>query len=429
MSRDYTLPYGKGSVDFHLPEGLGLRGVLEPPSSLSRPEVEVIKESLENPIDSPRLRDIVSPGETVCIVVSDVTRVWQRMAVYLPFVVEELLSGGIREEDISFICSTGTHRAQTKEEHRLLLGDLADRFRIVDHDSTDQDSLVDIGTTSRGTPVVVNRMVTECDRLVITGAITYHVMAGWGGGRKSILPGVASYDGIQKNHSLALKPSPETGRDMRCRCAYLEDNPIHLDMNEACEILPPDFSFNVVIGGDGRIAAAVSGHWRSSHTRGTEIVNDLNGVKVRSKADVVIASAGGYPKDMVLYQSAKTVFNSAEAVVDGGTLVVVARCDEGSGSDEFLEILTKQDDQKEREKVLRERFTIPRYVGYLLAEQASRVSLVLVSVLKPSDLKGSGIVAVSSVEEAMAQVGKNHSQGGTVYVVPQGGTVFPFVEE
>ncbi len=424
-----NLGYGKGEVNLSLPQGLTLKGVLEPPQALSRPEEEVIRESLSNPIDSPNLRDIVSAGETVCIVVSDVTRAWQRMAVYLPFVVEELMAGGVREEDICFLSATGTHRAQTEEEHRMLLGDLVDRFRIVDHDCTDDGSLVNLGMTSRGTPLKVNRMVTQCDRLIITGAVTYHVMAGWGGGRKSILPGVASYDAIQANHALALKPSPHTGRDMRCRCAIMENNPIHLDMEEACEMVSPDFAFNVVIGGDGRIAAAVSGHWRSSHLRGTELVNDLNGVTVDGRSDVVIASAGGYPKDMVLYQSAKTVFNSAEAVKDGGTLVVVARCEEGAGSDECLEIMTAYPDQIEREKVLRDRFSIPRYVGYLLAEQASRTNLILVSDMNRSDLEGSGIVAVSTVEEAMMEVEKRHPQGGSAYVIPHGGSVFPFVEK
>lgn len=424
-----NLGYGKGEVNLSLPQGLTLKGVLEPPEALSRPEEEVIRESLANPIDSPRLRDIVSAGETVCIVVSDVTRAWQRMAVYLPFVVEELMAGGVREEDISFLTATGTHRAQTEEEHRMLLGDLVDRFRVVDHDCTDDDSLVNLGMTSRGTPLKVNRMVTQCDRLIITGAVTYHVMAGWGGGRKSILPGVASYDAIQANHALALKPSPDTGRDMRCRCANLEDNALHLDMEEACQMVSPDFAFNVVIGGDGRIAAAVSGHWRSSHLRGTELVNGLNGVTVEDRADVVVASAGGYPKDMVLYQSAKTVFNSAEAVKDGGTLVVVARCQEGAGSDECLEILTEYPDQIEREKALRDRFSIPRYVGYLLTEQAARVNLVLVSDMNQTDLEGSGIVAVSTAEEAMTEVEKRHPQGGSVYIIPHGGAVFPFIKD
>lgn len=423
-----NLGYGKGEVNLSLPQGLALKGVLEPPQALYRPEEEVIRESLSNPIDSPRLRDIVSSGETVCIVVSDVTRAWQRMAVYLPFVVEELMAGGVREEDICFLSATGTHRAQTEEEHRMLMGDLVDRFRVVDHDCTDDGSLVNLGMTSRGTPLKVNRMVTQCDRLIITGAVTYHVMAGWGGGRKSILPGVASYDAIQVNHALALKPYPDTGRDMRCRCAIMENNPIHLDMEEACEMVSPDFAFNVVIGGDGRIAAAVSGHWRSSHLRGTELVNDLNGVTVDGRSDVVIASAGGYPKDMVLYQSAKTVFNSAEAVRDGGTLVVVARCQEGSGSDECLEIMTAYPDQVDREKVLRDRFSIPRYVGYLLAEQASRTNLILVSDMNRSDLEGSGIVAVSTVEEAMMEVEKLHHDGGSAYVIPHGGSVFPFVK-
>ena len=146
-------------------------------------------------------------GEKVCIVISDVTRRWQSPETYLPILVAELEAAGIRDEDMLIISATGTHRRQTPEEHvGLVTQAVYDRIRLVDHQCTEEEQLAYVGTTTRGTPVYLDRRVLACDKVILTGGVVYHFMAGFGGGRKSILPGIAGRETIMKNHNLALNP-------------------------------------------------------------------------------------------------------------------------------------------------------------------------------------------------------------------------------
>ncbi len=423
--RSYDLPYGKGLQTLELPEWCELLGVLDLPPQEEISEEAVIRKALEHPLGTPRLREMVSPGESVCVVVSDITRAWQRMGVYLPYLVEELRAGGIREKDIHFLCATGTHRAQTEEEHRFILGsELGDRFTLIDHDCRDESSLVDLGTTSFGTPVRIHRLALECDRLILTGVVAYHVMAGWGGGRKSLLPGIAGYESIQANHALALHPEKGKGRNPLARCGNFDNNPVHLDMVEGCALAKPDFLFNVVMGSQG-IAAAVSGHWIEAYEEGVRLVDALDGVPISQKADLVIASAGGYPKDLLFYQASKAIFNASEAVRDGGVLLVLAECAEGLGSQEFLHMLTAYPHATERENALREHFSIARYVGYLLREYTSRCRVILVSSLNPQGVEGAGITVIPSLEKALDLARPLLPPKASTYVIPFGGSLFP----
>ncbi|HPJ25547.1 MAG TPA: nickel-dependent lactate racemase [Synergistaceae bacterium] len=421
----YTLPYGKNYRNVELPPSCGLQDVLDLPPQEEISEEAVIRRALENPIGTSRLRDMVSPGESVCIVVSDITRAWQRMGVYLPYLVEELEAGGVRDGDMHFLCSTGTHRSQTEEEHRFILGpELADRFTLIDHDCRDEKALVFLGTTSFGTPVKIHKLALECDHLVLTGVVAYHVMAGWGGGRKSVLPGIAAYESVQANHSLALHPGRGKGRNPRVRCGNFEDNPVHLDMVEGCALAKPDFLFNVIMGSRG-IAGAVSGHWQTAYEEGVRLVEAQDGVPIPERRDLVIASAGGYPKDLLFYQASKAIFNASEAVRDGGVLIVLAECSEGLGSEEFLHMLTAYPEEEKREDALRQDFSIARYVGYLLREYTSRCRVILVSSLDPSGLEGSAITVVPTLEEALELARPLLPRESAAYILPHGGSLFP----
>jgi nickel-dependent lactate racemase len=199
------MKYGAGSVEVSVPEK-NLIGVIEKSvPEVKETEEEIILKALAGPIGTPRLGEIVKPGQTVAIVVSDVTRLWQRMNIYLPYIVRELNQAGIRDENIRFIGAMGFHRGQSREEHEKLLGEeLKDRFVIHDHDCEDKGNLTFLGTTGRGTPVWINKMAMDSDHIVLTGGCTYHPFVGWGGGKKSILPGIVGLDTIQHNHRMVL---------------------------------------------------------------------------------------------------------------------------------------------------------------------------------------------------------------------------------
>jgi len=422
----FHLGYGKEGIEFELRQKnfpVVLEGKL---NEKAASPAEIITAALADPIESPLLSEIVDPGDKVCIVISDLTRSWQRMDQYLPYIVRELENGGISDRDIFFLTSTGSHRPHTSEEHRKLLGDdLYDRFSIIDHNCEDRSELVFVGTTVYGTKVEVNRKALEADRLIITGAIAYHFMAGWGGGRKSIMPGICGYESIQNNHALALDPEPGMGRNLNCCTGNFTNNVLHLDMIEATEMVRPDFLFNVIMDEGGNIGGAVAGHWKTAHEAGVAMVDEIDGVAIEKKADLVVTTPGGYPKDINLYQSTKAIFNALDAVKPGGVIISLCRCNEGFGNSEVRDILIECKDSNERESYLRERFSIARYIGYVTGYVSENWHLVLVSEMESPELESLGIRTFKTMEDAL-----NYAEGifggeFSSYVMPHGSSTLP----
>jgi len=393
----------------------------------NKTEDEIISEALYNPIDSERLKDIVNEGETICIVISDITRSWQKPHKFLYKIVEELNEGGVRDEDIIFLCAQGTHRKQTREEHKILLGEeLSKRFEVHDHDCFDEENMVYLGDTTYGTPVIVNKKAVECNHIVITGAIIYHFLVGWSGGKKSILPGIASFKTISLNHSLSLKEGLGSGT-RECVCSgNIIENPVHDDMMQATAMVKPTFMFNVIMGPDGNISGAVSGDYVTAHEEGRKIVDSIDGVNIKKKSDIVIASAGGSPKDINLYQSIKTLINAKEAVVDRGTIIVLAECSEGIGEiKDINDMILNFDNMLDREKDLRENYTISKYVGYFFCETGEKYKLILVSEIDPALLKNTKIIVTKTLEEALEIAYKNENRNLTINLMPHGATTLP----
>ena len=218
-----AMKFGQQSFEVKLPPQQ-IAAELEP-NRVELPQrtpAEHIRWALDHPIDSKPLKELVKPGETVCIIISDVTRRWQSPETYIPVLIAELEAAGVRDEDMLIISATGTHREQTREEHiGLVTQAVYDRIRLVDHRCTDEENLKYVGTTSRGTPVYLDKRALECDHIILTGGVVYHFMAGFGGGRKSILPGIAGRETIMKNHNLALNPGLGAGSNPEVRSANL----------------------------------------------------------------------------------------------------------------------------------------------------------------------------------------------------------------
>lgn len=426
MEKNFSLKYGNEEMILKIDEKNILQVIESNPVTFDKTEIEIIQEALENPIGSARLANLVQPGERVCIVIPDITRAWQRSDLYLPLVVEELKRGGVRDEDILFICALGTHRPQTAQEHRLLLGPkLADRFQVLDHDCMDQENLVYCGETSFGTPVWLNKKAMECDHLVLTGGIVYHFLAGWSGGKKYVLPGISSYETVMKNHALSLNPIRGLGPHPDVRSGNDDTNLIHLDMLEAASFAKPAFLFNVITA-EGRIAGAVAGHYQAAHDKGRELVDSIDGVTIQEKADLVIASAGGSPKDVNLYQSIKTLINAREATKPGGTMIILTESPEGLGGNvEVQEMILGYDTVLEREDALRTDYSISKYVGYYFCESAAKFDLLLVSSLDPDLLKKANITIVKTLDEALVLAYGKHGKDLTTHIMPQGANTLP----
>ena len=421
----YELKFDKEKVKVEIPDA-NLLGVLksrEVPCAAT--EEEAIRKALESPIGSPRISEKVKKGEKVCIVTCDLTRAWQHTHVYLPLLVEEIKKGGVEDKDIFFLSGTGTHRAQTPEEHKALLGEeLYKRHKIIDHQST-TDEMVDFGKTSYGTPIRFNKMAADSDHVILTGGVVYHFMAGWGGGRKAVLPGIASYETVMTNHALALNPPPGKGRNMVCRCGNVEGNLIHLDMIEAVSKLKPSFLLNVIMNASGQIGWAVAGDWQKAHAAGMDLVDSVDAIEISQHADLVVASACGFPKDINFYQTSKTIFNAQDAVRPGGALVILSACSEGYGNEEVQMMLQKFKNSDEREAELRREFTIAKHVGYCAGQTAEQYDFHLVTKMDPKLLDGTGIKVSKTLDEALEKVYAKHGKTLKTWLMPQGANTLP----
>ena len=425
--KEINMKYGQGTMQAIIEEKNLLQIIESNAFKQDKTEDEIISEALNNPIDSEKLKDMVHEGETVCIIISDITRSWQKPHKFLYKIVDELNAGGVKDEDIIFISAQGTHRKHTKEEHEILLGEnLSKRFEVYDHDCFDEENMVYLGDTSYGTPVIVNKKAVLCDHIVLTGAIIYHFLVGWSGGKKSILPGISSFKTISANHSLSLNDGLGSGTREGVCSGNIIGNPVHDDMLQGAAMVKPTFMFNVVMGPNGNIAGAVAGNYITAHQAGRKLVDSIDGVNIKKKSDIVIASAGGAPKDINLYQSIKTLINAKEAVVDGGTIIVLAKCDEGIGEvKDINDMILNFDNMLDREKELRENYTISKYVGYFFCETGEKYKLILVSEIDPALLKNTKIILVKTLEEALKVANKDQEKHLTINLMPHGGSTLP----
>ena len=424
-----AMHYGKTSFPVTLaPEEIAAE--LEPNAvELAQKTVpELVRDALAHPIDSKPLKELVKPGESVCIIISDVTRRWQSPEIYIPIVVEELESAGIRDEDILILSATGTHRRQTPEEHMGLVTEAVyRRIRVEDHVCTDEDNLQMVGTTSYGTPVLLDKRALACDHIVLTGGVVYHFMAGCGGGRKSILPGIAGRETIMKNHNLALNPGLGNGSNPEVRSANMTDsNPVHADMMEACAMAKPSFLINVVVDDNQKIIGVFAGNWITAHRAACDLVDRMYGVPAKEQTELVIASAGGYPKDLNFYQTIKTLSNALVVAKEGGTIILVTKSDEGFGNDDTQRQIAGYETMLEREKDLRENFSIGAFIGYLFAEAGEKYNMIAVTDIPQADFGTAKIHVVSTLDEALELARQYH--GGKLpraTLMPHGANTLP----
>ena len=361
--KTYEFSYGKGMQTVDLPEEHIIYDLHGKEVSVEADIAAAALKALRDPIDSKPLADIVRPGDKIAIVVSDETRLCYTDQ-FLPVIIAELNANGIPDSDIDIVIATGTHRAQTPEEDILVLGEeMVKRFRIHQHDCRDKENLVYKGTTSRGNKVYINKIVANADKIIATGAVTLHPMAGFGGGRKAIVPGVAGLETINHNHVLALAEKPGDGCNPNVTTAKLEGNPFHEDLTECVEFVNPDFLVDVVLTSDGGLYEVVAGNWKTAFYKGCKDLLEISGIPITELADVVIASGGGYPKDINLYQGTKSHMNVADAVKPGGIAIIMLECPDIKEPAVFTDWLIKSD-LKKTEQEVRDNFYMAAFVAY-----------------------------------------------------------------
>jgi len=429
-TRTIRLKYGEGEVAFSLPARQIYFEVVgkEYPAIADIPGA--IRAALESPIDSPPLRDLLRPSDKVVITVSDITRSWQRMDLVLPTLFDTISQAGIPDRNVTILVAVGGHRQNTREEMEQLCGGaVCRRVNVVNHDARDLQSMVYLGTTSRGTEVSVNRVVAEADRLILTGGIIYHYMVGYGGGRKSVIPGLSSIRTIQQNHLWAMGRELGSGSNRNARSGKTRGNECHEDMMEIAGFVRPDFIVNVVPNADGDYAGIFAGNWISAWQAGTRLVDEIYGVGIPGQADIVIASAGGSPRDINLYQTGKTLDNASYAVKKGGVMIVLGECPDIMEPPEFPKWF-QYPSILELEKALRADFTIPGWVAFKEVECSDIAAVIMVTRPDNFELVGkAGIIPVTTMEAALDEA---YRRCGTttprITLMPQGANTLPILD-
>lgn len=315
------MPYGETKLALHLPENLHI-SVIEPQHTpgLADPRA-AIRAALNAPINMPPLKDLARPEDRVGIIFSDITRPTPNWLI-LPVVLEAL--SHLPPENITLFNALGTHRENSPEEMRTMLGDdLVDRFRIVQNAPFDQSTQVCLGTSSFGHEIWINRELMDCDLKILTGFIEPHFFAGFSGGGKAIMPGMAGTTTIYGNHSAPMISSAQAD------WGITDGNPIYEEINEIVDHVENHFLLNVTLNKNKEITRVFCGERRAAHRAGCSFIKKTAMAPVSAPSDIVITTNSGYPLDQNLYQSVKGLSAAAKIVRPNGALILAAECRDG----------------------------------------------------------------------------------------------------
>lgn len=379
---------------------------------------ELVRTAIENPIGSPALCEIVHPGEKIAIVTSDITRPVPSYII-LPELLQALFACGVRAEDVTLVFALGSHRAHTPEEMRKLAGDYAyETIRCVD---SDPDDCVHMGVTDRGTPVDVTRVVAEADKRICLGNVEFHWFAGYSGGGKAIMPGVSTRKAITCNHALMASENA-------C-AAKIEGNPLREDIEQAAAVCGVDFIVNVVLDEHKHIVYAAAGDVTAAHRAACRMLDSMYLKPIPQRADIVIVSQGGAPKDMNLYQTQKALDNARHAVRDGGVVILVGACPEGAGEAVFERWMRDADSPEAILERIGREFCIGGHKAAAFAKVLVRAEICLVSQMEPETVRAFFMTPAESVEQALAYARGKLGADAKVLVMPFGGATLPRVTE
>jgi nickel-dependent lactate racemase len=415
--KSLALPFGRLALQVTVPQA-SLIDVLAPgipgPSEELLDEAALVRKALAQPIGSPRLRELARPGERITIVISDLTRPCPS-ARLLPPILDELAAAGVAEGDITVVVALGLHRPMTASELEAAAGPkLFGRVRAINHDPAD---VVHLGVTTAGTPVEIFRPVVEADKRVCLANLELHYFAGYSGGAKSILPGCASRATVTANHAMMVRPEARAGR--------LAGNPVRDDLEEGAALVGIDFILNVVVDGEHRIVGAVAGNATAAHRQGCELVAQRGLVGIPERADVVLVSAGGHPKDVNLYQAQKALDNAAHAVRDGGTIILAAECGEGLGNKTFeawIRAAASPEDWLDR---IQREFVLGGHKAAAIAMVLQRAEVYLVSTLPADLVQRCGMQPFDDLDAALAAALERLGARARILGMPQGGSILP----
>ena len=421
---DYSYKYGHGYKNFSLEQEKIMAEIkvaeMTPLTNLK----QVVLDAIYHPIDSKPLNELLQLGQKVAFICNDPTRV-ANSHDFMPILVEELNKMGIKDEDMRIVFALGTHRKMTQEEMIEAVGeDVAKRLPMYNSDCNKQEDFEYFGETSFGTPVWLNKLICDVDLVIMTGTIVHHFFSGFGGGRKAVLPGVAAMETIRRNHSLMMSPDAQLGK--------LHGNPVYEDQMEGVRLFAKEhrmFLFNAILDAKKQFLKIFAGDWEKAHLEACKFVDKVYGVEIDAPADIVIASCGGYPKDINVYQLQKTMDNAWCAVKEGGVVIIIGECEEGSGSAALEKALQEHPSPDAIKAQLEKNFVIGAHKAFAITRLMKKAKFILVSALDKKIASDLLFEAVDNVDEAIKLAEKYVGSDYKIILMPQGSLTVPLLRK
>ena len=410
------LRYGKGSITISTPPGF--LGVLLPSTKTVSPVDVLLRESFSNPIGQLGLKQTIrknKPGDVI-IIVSDMTRKIANYEKILGFLASELVDAGIDEKNIEFIVALGTHRRHTSEENKHVYGKLLDDFRFTQHDC--HGDIVSIGRTSTGIDVRVNRRAREADFVVATGRVDFHYMAGYSGGRKAVLPGIAAYETIRNNHKKLVRRGVWIGQT--------NGNIIAQEMAEAADLLGIDCTLNVVETPEGDTARIFTGHHVRVFQEAADYLSSMRKIRIEEPADCVIVSAGGYPNDKDFYHTHKSINLAISALKEKGSIILIGQCEEGFGNDKFMQLML----ENKIDALLsypEDKIEVGGHRAFLTAKILQDHNVYALTDLDSDMLQRIHFKPIRDIDQGIAAIKKEHGTILKTFIVPNGKAILPLL--
>ncbi|MBN1594232.1 MAG: nickel-dependent lactate racemase [Candidatus Coatesbacteria bacterium] len=411
------IPYGSSAIGLRIPRR-NLARIVAPAPLTAADNLSSVKAAIDDPVDSESFSEFIShPGEEILLVVNDAARPTPTARV-LPVLLD-----AARHSDFFYAVATGAHPVPSKEELNWIFGDMLRNAsgRIFMHDSRRSTDMVELGTTSRGTRVAFNQIAIDADRIMILSSVEPHYFAGYTGGRKSLLPGLAAFKTIEQNHSLALLPGVMP--------LALKGNPVHEDMLEGVSFLKDKsiFSINLVQDGAGRIYTATAGALEASFLAATKKTDEIYVVPIEERADLVISVARP-PLDRDLYQMQKALEHALLAVKEGGIIILVSKCSDGVGEDSYLSMLKRFDTPEQVLQCIKTEKTFGCHKAGRLARAALSVEIIAVTDIDPYVIRSAFMEPYSFLQQALDNSLDKAGPDASVVVLMDGSMTVPRVE-
>lgn len=416
-----SFPYGIGTILFDVPKK-NLLKVLKPNEVPPLKDLKVgVKEAIRNPIGTKRLSEIVKKGDRIAIIINDITRPVPNDQI-LPVLLEELAEVEIEPQDMVVVIANGVHRPNTPDEIREMVGSsLFNSLKIFNHDAFDTQMITTIGKTADGIPISLNKHVAQAGKKILIGSITPHHGAGYAGGRKSIFPGVSSFETLKMLHGV---------EPVRPMLGELKGNPLHKNALEAARVVGVDFIINTIPNGEGEVYAVVAGHMEKSWEQGVTFCDHVCRQTVPQKADIVITCPGGFPRDIDLRQSQKAISVAEMLVKENGVIILVSRCSDGIGRKDLYELLRDAGSPQRMIERFREiGFTASSRKAYMFARAMLKAKIVVVTDgIDPERIRDMMLEPATSVEEAIEISFERMSRDAKVVAIPRADQLIPEVE-